>query len=304
MKHIALTLAACLIALPVAAQEGQTKSTSLNKPPANIGQVQPGSGFVKGTEGMTQTKVNRTPVDPAPQDGAGTDADAPPAPVEGEDSTELARDVMQAIFYHEFGHALIDVMQLPVLGLEEDASDVLSVVMIDRLWEPESAESKLRAAAGFWARSAAETAAAGGAPDLWGVHSPDERRYGTYVCLFYGASPDTRQALAEELGLPEDRAASCPDEWALAQNSWGKYLDELQDSGAGETLQWVGETDDNPITAALHEEVTYLNSIMTLPTPISVQVASCDEVNAFYDPETKTITMCSEMIDYVMGSDQ
>ncbi|MBA4350919.1 MAG: hypothetical protein C0427_06690, partial [Rhodobacter sp.] len=40
------------------------------------------------------------------------------------------RDVMLAIFYHELGHALIDVMQLPVLGLEEDAADVLSVVMI------------------------------------------------------------------------------------------------------------------------------------------------------------------------------
>ena len=28
------------------------------------------------------------------------------------------------IFYHELGHALIDILQLPVFGQEEDAADV------------------------------------------------------------------------------------------------------------------------------------------------------------------------------------
>ena len=31
---------------------------------------------------------------------------------------------------------------------------------------------------------------------------------------------------------------------------------------------------------------------------IAVVYAGCDEVNAFYDPEAVTITMCDEYVDY------
>ena len=50
------------------------------------------------------------------------------------------------------------------------------------------------------------------------------------------------------------------------------------------------------------EEVDYLNSIWTLPEPVGVQVGACDEANAFYDPEAKMITMCSEMAEYILSS--
>lgn len=152
------------------------------------------------------------------------------------DAEWYVRDVMLAIFYHELGHALIDVMQLPVLGLEEDAADVLSVVMIDRLWDAESSEAKVAAAATFWATSAMQSAEEGYEPAFWGVHSPDERRYFTYLCLYYGGAPEEREAMAVEFGLPEDRAASCPEEFDLAASSWGVYLDELEAAGPGKAL--------------------------------------------------------------------
>ena len=213
------------------------------------------------------------------------------------------RDVMLAIFYHELGHALIDVMQLPVLGLEEDAADVLSVVMIDRLWDAESSEAKVAAAAQFWAASAAESADAGYEPAFWGVHSPDERRYYTYLCLYYGGAPDERAALAGDFGLPEDRAATCPDEFDMASASWGVFLDELEAAGPGETLVWLGEAEPaDYVEAAILEEVEYLNSIWTLPEEVGVQVGACDEANAFYDPAEKTITMCIEMADYILST--
>ena len=196
------------------------------------------------------------------------------------------RDVMLAIFYHEMGHALIDVMQLPVLGLEEDAADVLSVVMIDRLWDAESSEAKVAAAASFWATSALETAEAGYEPAFWGVHSPDER-----------------EALAVEFGLPEDRAVTCADEFDLAASSWGVYLDELEAAGPGESLVWMGAREPADfVDAAIREEVEYLNSIWTLPEAVGVQVGPCEEANAFYDPGEKMITMCSELADYVLST--
>jgi hypothetical protein len=39
------------------------------------------------------------------------------------------------------------------------------------------------------------------------------------VCIFYGANPDLREELAQELGLPEDRAISCAVEYELAIDS-------------------------------------------------------------------------------------
>lgn len=212
-----------------------------------------------------------------------------------------ALDAFLAVFYHEMGHALIDVMELPVLGLEEDAADVLSVVLINELWEEADSEEKLRAAAGFWSQSAADWAESGEAPDYGGVHSPDERRYFTYVCLYYGADPEARQELAADLGLSEDRAESCPDEYQLANDSWGPYLDELYDAGAGTSLIWEeGQDEENPFVAMMKEEVAYLNSILTLPKPLIVRVAACDEPNAFYDPEEVSVTMCMELADWMI----
>lgn len=219
------------------------------------------------------------------------------------DAEWYVRDVMLAIFYHEMGHALIDVMQLPVLGLEEDAADVLSVVMIDRLWDAESSEAKVAAAATFWGTSAVQSAEAGYDPAFWGVHSPDERRYYTYLCLYYGGAPEEREAMAVEFGLPEDRAVSCPDEFDLAASSWGVYLDELEAAGPGDSLVWQGGPEPADfVEAAIKEEVDYLNSVWTLPEPVGVQVGPCDEANAFYDPEAKMITMCTEMAEYALST--
>jgi len=217
------------------------------------------------------------------------------------DAEWFVRDVMLSIFYHELGHALIDVMGLPVLGLEEDAADVLSAVMIDRLWDAESAEAKVAATATFWGTSAQQTADAGYAPAFWGVHSPDERRYYTYLCLFYGGAPQEREAMAVEFGLPEDRAMTCADEFDLASSSWGVYLDELEAAGPGESFVWQETGDEDYVAQAIREEVEYLNSVWTLPETVAVQVAECEEANAFYSADDKTITMCREMAEYALS---
>jgi hypothetical protein len=213
----------------------------------------------------------------------------------------MAQDAVLSIFYHEMGHALIDILQAPVLGLEEDAADVLSALLINELWDEESSESKLRATAAFWAASASETMTSGEMQLNYGVHSPDDRRYFTYVCLWYGASPETREAVAIELGLPEDRAMSCPDEFDLANRSWGPFLDRAYRAGAGNSLIWEGpDPEDDPFAAMLVEEVDYLNSLLSLPQDLTITLASCGEANAFYDPSVVGVTMCTEITEWAM----
>ena len=42
----------------------------------------------------------------------------------------IPKDVVEFVIYHEIGHALIDIYDLPILGLEEDVADQLSVYMM------------------------------------------------------------------------------------------------------------------------------------------------------------------------------
>jgi hypothetical protein len=48
----------------------------------------------------------------------------------------------------------------------------------------------------------------------------------------------------------------------------------------------------------LEQIIPQLNQSLRLPRDIAVVYAPCDEINAFYDPDAVTITMCDEYVDY------
>ena len=71
-----------------------------------------------------------------------------------------------SIFYHELGHTSIDKMLIPIFVLEEDAAGVLSILMIDQIYDEEPAQDiAYDAALGFLAdaEQAEELAFWGGA---------------------------------------------------------------------------------------------------------------------------------------------
>ena len=206
-----------------------------------------------------------------------------------------------SVFYHELGHALIDIQGLPIFGQEEDAADVLSVFLIDAFWEEESAvQIAYDSAFGFKAE------ADNYEPVFWGVHGPDQQRYYNLVCIFYGANPDEREDVAQELGLPDERAEWCDSEYDQAAGSWGAALDEITVEAGGATIRMgrvERDTDGADVTAALMvEEVKALNGEFKLPSRLIVNVEACGEANAWYDPEVKEITMCTEFADDIAAN--
>jgi hypothetical protein len=137
---------------------------------------------------------------------------------EDESTAQFVTSNIIATFYHELGHALIDVLALPVLGKEEDAADGLASVLTHYIWDEETATQITYDTANGFALWAAE-------PEGWDsayadTHSLDQQRYYSTVCLFYGANPETREAVAVDLELPEDRAAQCAEEFAQVDASW------------------------------------------------------------------------------------
>lgn len=201
-----------------------------------------------------------------------------------------------SVFYHELGHALVDIMQLPIFGQEEDAADVLSVFLIDAFWEEESAvQIAYDSAFGFQSEADSYD------PVFWGVHGPDQQRYYNLICIFYGANPDERDDVAEELGLPEERAEYCDFEYEQAAGSWGAVMDEIMVDGGGETFRIdrvERDTDGAKLTADLIiEEVAAINEEFKLPSVLNINIESCGEANAWYDPEVSEIVMCTEFAD-------
>lgn len=218
------------------------------------------------------------------------------SPARADMAGEFVTANVLSTFYHEFGHALIDVAQLPVLGQEEDAADMLSVVLLDAFWEEETAQA-ITAHTALSFELAAEDSA-DEEPPFWDVHGLDMQRYYNQICLFYGADPETRADLAEEFELPEDRAESCPEEFDLAAASWDRFLTELETTKPGKTLIFAGDASGD-IGALLADEIADLNAAYALPRPIEVTLDDCGEANAFYDPEAAKITICTEYVDFL-----
>lgn len=208
-----------------------------------------------------------------------------------------------AIFYHELGHALIDILGLPVFGQEEDAADVLSVLMIDASFEEEAAVAIAYDTAFGFLADADEREREGEEVLFWDTHGPDLQRFYTLVCLFYGANPDEREDVAEELGLPEERITSCEDEFALANDSWGPILDDLAENAPGKSfeIRIVDDTSDAAKLTAeiMEEELAAMNKDYALPQTLPILIDACGEPNAFYDLETQEITMCVEYAEFL-----
>lgn len=206
--------------------------------------------------------------------------------------------------YHEFGHALIDLLQLPVFGQEEDAADVLGVVLSEKITDPEDAETIMLAAADNFAYMA-QYAAEDGAANLafWDTHDLDMQRYFTILCLYYGADPSVRQAIASDQELPEERQQTCPEEWELAEASWGPVLEDIEQQG--QNSSWlsfnVSEKPSNPeqeiVLDAMRIEAEALGELFDPGTDLQMTFEFCGEANAFYDPNRKEIVICAELAE-------
>jgi hypothetical protein len=139
-----------------------------------------------------------------------------------EDDLELADAVAGAstfIALHEVGHALVDVLELPITGREEDAVDQLSAWLL--IGRKGGDEAVLSAAAAF---SIASEGYALAQSDFADQHSLDQQRYFNMVCWVYGNDTKRHARLIEDAGLPESRAQTCAEEYARLRHSWERLM--------------------------------------------------------------------------------
>ncbi|HXU32570.1 MAG TPA: DUF4344 domain-containing metallopeptidase [Thermoanaerobaculia bacterium] len=150
-----------------------------------------------------------------------TPEDAKNDDAENEEVGGKAIAAMVFVFYHELGHALIDIYDLPVTGREEDAVDQLATVMLLETWDGEESELAMTASAEWFDSSAAEREED---PDMADEHALDEQRYYNLLCWTYGSDPDYFADQLEDWELPEERAERCPEEYQRMSRSWDTLL--------------------------------------------------------------------------------
>ena len=134
--------------------------------------------------------------------------------------SDMTDGAMAVFFFHELGHCLIDVWDLPATGREEDAVDQLAMfILLDGT--PDGEAMVLSAAKYFSYVSSAQSN-----EDLafWDEHSLDQQRFYDMLCLTYGSNPSQNKNLLGKNGLPLERAERCPAEFNRVNKSWTKLL--------------------------------------------------------------------------------
>ena len=144
-----------------------------------------------------------------------------------EDKTEAGEAVAGATLFtlfHELGHCLIDLWDLPATGREEDAVDQLATIILLEGGE-DGQTAALNGATAFWGEEEEEGEETEGEERaFWDEHSLGEQRFYNIVCWSYGSDPEGSADLVGEDWLPEDRAGRCPEEYARMTKAWDTLL--------------------------------------------------------------------------------
>jgi len=138
---------------------------------------------------------------------------------------DAARGIEGAIYYtlyHEVGHSLIDVLDLPVTGREEDVVDQLSTYLLVEKGG-EKGEHMALEGARFWYLLAQRSRQLGSGQAYWDEHSTNEQRFFNAICWLYGSNPSKYAGLVNT-PLPGDRAVRCPNEYMRFVKGWRNAL--------------------------------------------------------------------------------
>jgi hypothetical protein len=116
------------------------------------------------------------------------------------------------VFAHEMGHAIFDVLGVPVMGREEDAADNFATYLMLRFGHEESRALIIGAAYSYnkYVQGPQVTVPLAAFSD---AHSAPAQRFYNLLCTAYGSDPTRYGDLVEKAYLPKSRAGSCMREY-------------------------------------------------------------------------------------------
>jgi len=116
------------------------------------------------------------------------------------------------VFAHEMGHAMFDVLGVPIFGREEDAADNFATYLMLRFGDPESRALITGAAYSYknYVQGSQVTVPLAAFSD---AHSAPAQRFYNLLCTAYGSDPTRYGDFVEKGYLPKSRVGSCAREY-------------------------------------------------------------------------------------------
>ncbi|HEU4498538.1 MAG TPA: DUF4344 domain-containing metallopeptidase [Sphingomicrobium sp.] len=122
------------------------------------------------------------------------------------------------VLLHELGHAVFDMIEVPVLGREEDAADAIAT-FIALQFSKDVARTVVRGTAYLHKEKFSFYA-----PTYWDEHGTGLQRYYNSLCIAYGGAPDLFKELVAKSGMLKSRADNCEREYKQVEHAFKQTL--------------------------------------------------------------------------------
>jgi hypothetical protein len=226
---------------------------------------------------------------------------------EQRDLVDFVAGNMLFVGFHEIGHAVVGELRLPVLGREEDAADAFATLAMLQEDTEFSVNVLVQAARG-WFLTDRRDRKLGEMLSFYDEHGLDQQRAYAIVCLMVGSNAEDFKGLADWVQMPQTRQKTCRDDYSKAKYAWETVLntyvrrvdqakskiDTAYDPGSGNLDTYYRSFRAIKFLETLSE---HTSDRYVLPRPIALVMGNCGDSNAWWDQNTRKVTLCYEMAD-------
>jgi putative metallopeptidase DUF4344 len=143
---------------------------------------------------------------------------------------------------HEFGHALFEMLGLPVFGRQEDAADQVAAYIVLHFGKAEARRLITGTALAY--KTEAQIAGPPSLKEFSDDHGTPAPRAYNVLCMAYGADPKLFGDFVTKGYLPKKRAAACGDEYDQVSYAFerlvGPHIDRTRAKGILDK-SWIPE---------------------------------------------------------------
>ncbi|MDO9322362.1 MAG: DUF4344 domain-containing metallopeptidase [Pseudomonas sp.] len=215
---------------------------------------------------------------------------------------------------HEMGHLLINELQLPVLGREEDAADQLGFMGLFLLAERQRDAdfyAKLLDVADYWRLEWQRPKRPDEEVYPWDSHGLDAQRFYNIACLAYGSDPEHLEWIISATGLPDERAFDCPEEYQQVAHAVNWLEQHFRRPAATPIQHRIQVIYDQPPPSLPHGEqilamvrasgeletvAKRASETFALPRGLTLRLTSCGADDAWYNRHSGELTLCYERL--------
>jgi hypothetical protein len=136
------------------------------------------------------------------------------------EAERLAADTFTFTFFHEFGHAMVSELALPITGSGEAAADEIATLLVSGK-NPELQRLALAQARRYEVRIAQP----GHKDRHFSTHPFDSVRKENILCLLYGADKAKYEALMKSFDVSRRKLLTCERDAEARKTSWSRLLE-------------------------------------------------------------------------------